>query len=75
MAQVSAQYIEGIKEGRQHFKLLQECGEVTRDTLLKVIRECEAFGKRLAGCAYSEGSADYIKGELDFYRAQLKRLP
>jgi hypothetical protein len=73
MTRVSAQYIEGIKEGR---KLLdwwkRDCFDV-QSLLLVEIDQLTALRHRVAQLAGSQDEISFFDGQIAFYKNQLKR--
>jgi hypothetical protein len=72
--QISAQYIEGIKEGRKLLTWWKRDGFFTRGLLVENIASLERLRDRMAPLANTQYEIEFFDGELDFYRNQLKRL-
>lgn len=68
MATVSQNYLDGIKEGRTHFKML-DASEI-RSAALTEIAFCDNVG-HWAGSALH---IDFINGLRDFWKLQLAKL-
>lgn len=68
MREVSAGYLEGIKEGRLHFKMLEK--PQIKEAAILQIKFCNDVG-------FWQGSglhADFVKGLHDFWKNQLDKL-
>lgn len=73
MAKVSAQYIEGIKEGRKLLTWWKRDGFFSRDLLTENIASLERLRNRLAPLANTAFEIEFFDGQLDFFRNQLKK--
>lgn len=70
--QVTAQYVEGIKEGRTLFKWWQRDNMLTRELLTREIASLEMLRSKCVPLANSALYVDFFAGQLDFYALQLK---
>jgi len=68
MKTVSKNYLEGIREGRAEFKLLEP------DQLANAARRSIAWCDQVKGWYGSELHADFIAGLRDFWINQLEKL-
>jgi hypothetical protein len=72
--QISAQYLEGIEEGRKLFDWWKRDNMNLREQLKYNIELTQRVKAKVAVCAYSAGEIEFLDGELDFYHNQLKKL-
>ena len=70
--QVSAQYLEGIREGRKLLNWWKRDGFLHRDLIAREIESLERLRAKLAPLAYSAGEVEFFDGQIDFFRNQLK---
>jgi len=71
---VSAQYIEGIKEGRAVLNGAKRDSYLTREWLFGEIAAIERLRAKLAPLANTASEIKFFDGQLDFYRNQLKKV-
>ncbi len=73
MAKISAQYIEGIKEGRKLLNWWKRDGFDTRELLATNITSLQQLRDRMAPLANTQYEIEFFDGQLDFYRNQLAK--
>lgn len=74
MPTVSAQYIEGIKEGRKLFEWWKRDGFDIHAQLVYNIELTKRVRAKVAPLAHSANEIAFFDGELAFYRGQLEKL-
>lgn len=74
MATASAQYIEGIKEGRKIFDWSKRDGFFSRAWLAGEITSLERLRAKLAPLANTAIEIEFFDGQIAFYKNQMKKL-
>lgn len=72
MAKVSAQYIEGIKEGRKLLNWWKRDGFLSREIIGENIASLERLRAKLAPLANTAIEVEFFDGQIDFFRNQLE---